>query len=156
METAGPSNREVDQARTQVEKKWRANAEKVAFAKGFPGRLTDWAAAEGKTVERVLSIGAARALLFSDGTFLIVAASEPEPAVLIAALLAARPLLERHHPKGYETLDRHISTDRELQRRARLENIMGAIRNNLPQIPELKEALRRFVRELEDREDKEG
>ncbi|MDC4226183.1 MAG: hypothetical protein MPW15_18505 [Candidatus Manganitrophus sp.] len=72
-----------------------------------------------------------------------------EPADLIAALLAARPFLESHHGKAYETLDQYISSDKETQRMARLENIMGAIRNNLPQIPELKDELRRF---LDDKE----
>lgn len=75
--------------------------------------------------------------------------SDPEPADLIAALLAARPALESRHGRAYEALDRYIASDKETQRMARLENIMGAIRNNLPQIPELKDALRRF---LEDRE----
>lgn len=72
-----------------------------------------------------------------------------EPADLISALLVARPFLESHHGKAYETLDQYIASDKETQRMARLENIMGAIRNNLPQIPELKDELRRF---LEDKE----
>lgn len=153
METVGPSDREVEKARKYVEKKWRANADKVSFAKAFPGRLSDWGAAEGKTVAQALAVGAsARAVIFTDGAFLIASSSEPEPAVLIAALLAARPLLERHHPEAYGTLDQHIATDREMQRMARLENILGAIQNNLPQIPELKDELRRLLRELEEKD----
>jgi hypothetical protein len=88
-------------------------------------------------------------VIFSDGTFIVTASPDLEPADLIAALLAARPFLESHHAKAYETLDQYITSDKETQRMARLENIMGAIRNNLPQIPELKEELRRF---LEDQE----
>ncbi|MDC4205593.1 MAG: hypothetical protein MPW14_23070 [Candidatus Manganitrophus sp.] len=88
-------------------------------------------------------------VIFSDGTFVVASPPDVEPADLIAALLAARPFLESHHGKAYETLDQYISSDKETQRMARLENIMGAIRNNLPQIPELKDELRRF---LDDKE----
>jgi hypothetical protein len=88
-------------------------------------------------------------VIFSDGTFVVASPPDVEPADLIAALLAARPFLEIHHANAYETLDQYITSDKETQRMARLENIMGAIRNNLPQIPELKDALRRF---LDDKE----
>lgn len=88
-------------------------------------------------------------VIFSDGTFVVASPPDVEPADLIAALLAARPFLESHHANAYETLDQYIASDKETQRMARLENIMGAIRNNLPQIPELKDELRRF---LDDKE----
>jgi len=65
--------------------------------------------------------------------------------VLIASLLEAKPFLERHHQTAYEMLDQLIVQDKELQRMARLENIMGAIYNNAPQIPELKQALQNFL-----------
>lgn len=133
-----------------VEKKWKINAEKVAFAKTFPGRLIDWTSAEGKKIERVVAAGPSSVVvLFSDGTFVVTASPDLEPADLIAALLAARPFLESYHAKAYEALDQYIASDKETQRMARLENIMGAIRNNLPQIPELKEELRRFLDETE-------
>jgi hypothetical protein len=35
--------------------------------------------------------------------------------------------------------------DRDLSRRARLENILGAIRHNAADIPELKDAVRRLA-----------
>lgn len=86
-------------------------------------------------------------VIFSDGTFVVAAPPDIEPADLISALLTARPFLETHHANAYETLDQYIASDKETQRMARLENIMGAIRNNLPQIPELKDELRRFLEE---------
>jgi hypothetical protein len=88
-------------------------------------------------------------VIFTDGTFVVTPSPDLEPADLIAALLTARPSLESHHGKAYETLDQYIASDKEIQRMARLENIMGAIRNNLPQIPELKKELRRFLEETE-------
>lgn len=139
-----------------VEKKWQTNMEKVAFAKSFPGRLMKWEAAVGKKIERAVSIDADRAgmVVFEDGTFILIPSPDLPPAELIRSLLAGRAFLERFHPEAYGELDRWIATDKEMQRMARLENIMGAIRNNLPQIPELKEELKRFLeREEQSREE---
>jgi hypothetical protein len=132
-----------------VEKKWQTNMEKVAFAKSFPGRLMRWDAAVGKKVERTVAIDEGRTgmVLFDDGTFIFIPAPDPAPADLIRTLLAGRSFLERYHQGAYTELDRWIATDKEMQRMARLENILGAIRNNLPQIPELKEKLKQFLEE---------
>jgi hypothetical protein len=40
-----------------------------------------------------------------------------------------------------------VKQDRDATRAARLEKIIGAIRNNLEQIPELKDRIRRLVKE---------
>lgn len=132
-----------------VGKKWQTNMEKVAFAKAFPGRLVKWEMAVGKKIERVVFVNAKETGLavFDDGTFIFIPSPDPEPADLIQALLAGRIFIDRHHPEAYQELDRWIATDKEMQRMARLENIMGAIRNNLPQIPELKEKLKQFLKE---------
>lgn len=123
--------------------------EKVAFAKAFPGRLMTWESAVGKKVEQVVSVSGREAglVVFEDGTFILIPSPDLEPADLIQALLAGRPFLERRHPAAFTELDRWIATDKEMQRMARLENIIGAIRNNLPQIPELKDRLKKFLEE---------
>ncbi len=130
-----------------VEKKWQTNREKVAFAKSFPGRLMKWDAAIGKKVERVVFVHEKETglAIFEEGTFIFIPSPDPEPAELIQSLLAGRSFLEPYYKEAYSELDQWISADKEMQRKARLENIMGAIRNNLPQIPELKEALKRFL-----------
>ena len=46
---------------------------------------------------------------------------------------------------AYAPLDEKIATDRALQRQARLSNIMGAIQNNIGQIPEIEAALQQFL-----------
>lgn len=132
-----------------VQKKWQTNMEKVAFAKAFPGRLMTWETAVGKKIEQVVSVGGRETglVMFEDGTFIFIPSPDLEPADLIQALLAGRPFLERRHQAAFTELDRWIATDKEMQRMARLENIMGAIRNNLPQIPELKERLKKFLDE---------
>ena len=60
-----------------VEEKWKANLEKVAFMKQFPGLLGNWEALTGKTIKAVIPLkgkqGAA-VLVCTDGTFTIVPA----------------------------------------------------------------------------------
>jgi len=131
-----------------VEKKLRSNAKKVSFVKSFPGRLKDWDATIGKTIERVVrgDKGEMGLIIFSDASFISLSFSEQEPGPLLRSLLAAQLFLEPHYPEAYQTLAQLITEDKEMQRMARLENIMGAIENNLPQIPELKDALKDFLK----------
>jgi len=67
-----------------VEEKWKANLEKVAFMKQFPGLLGNWDALAGKTIKAVIPLkgkqGAA-VLVCTDGTFTIVPPMAPEPYV---------------------------------------------------------------------------
>jgi hypothetical protein len=127
------------------EEKWAANREKVAYAMAFPGLLRDWNAARGKAVDTVIESGEVRVVVFTDGTFLLASARDLDPAAVVAALATARARLEPPHAEGYATLDRLAARDRDLSRRARLENILGAIRHNAADIPELKDAVRRLA-----------
>lgn len=133
--------------------KWQANREKVARAKSFPGQLSSWAGAAGKRVENVILVDGhpVSVVIFADKTFLIAASVEPEPAQILAALLAARSRLDSAYPQAYRELDDHISRDKELTRKARLDNIIGAIRNNLDQLPELPDALEKLLADLKKR-----
>jgi diglucosylglycerate octanoyltransferase len=132
------------------EDKWKANIEKVAFMKCFPGLITNWAATAGKTIEAVRPLkgkeGAA-VIIFTDGSFIPTPPLGPEPWELGEALHAARPLVERVHHDAYVHYDRLLAKDKEAVRAARLEKILGAIRNNLDQIPELRERLKQLVQE---------
>ena len=134
-----------------IEKKWKANLEKVSFAKGFPGLIRQWEDVVGQSVLAIVPIDGKPdlVLIFEGGKFAFISPMEPQPAELLAGLAAARPYLEPYHQAAYETLDRFSQDDREMQRMARLENIVGAIRNNLAQIPELKETLRKLLEELD-------
>jgi hypothetical protein len=133
-----------------VEEKWKANQAKVAFMKAFPGLTLSWTAVQGKTIEAVAALtgrpGGA-VLVLSDGNFVVAPPIAPEPWELGEGLHAARPALEPKHPQAYRELDRLVQQDRDALRAARLEKIIGAIKNNLEQIPELKERLRRLVDE---------
>lgn len=131
-----------------VEEKWKANQEKVAFMKRFPGLTLAWDQVQGKTVEAVMPLSSkpgAAVLVFSDGSFTVVPPLEPEPWELGDGLGVARQVLEPKHPQAYQEYDRLARTDKEALRAARLEKILGAIQNNLDQIPELKDRLRQLV-----------
>jgi len=132
------------------EDKWKANMEKVAFMKKFPGLRVNWDSLVGKTIESVTSIKGTvgdAVLIFDDGSFVVTPPLKPEPSDLREALHRARHQLEPKHPQAYAEYDRLAAKDKAAQRAARLENILGAIHNNLPHIPELKDRLKELVEE---------
>ena len=133
-----------------VEEKWKANQEKVAFSKQFPGLTLDWKTCEGKSVQAVTPLtgkqGAA-VVVFTDGSFTVVPPLTPEPWELGQALVDARAHLEPQHKAAYVVYDRLAKKDRDALKSARLEKIVGAIQNNLDQIPELKTRLKELVKE---------
>jgi len=121
-----------------IEEKWQANREKVSFAKTFPGMVSKWESLCGKTLERVVPIGNKKGCLFifSGGLFTFIPLSIPEPSNLLLALEAGRPWLETFHTEAYRTLDALIARDRELQRKARLDKLLSAVKNNYPANPD--------------------
>lgn len=124
--------------------------EKVAFAKQFPGLTLDWRICEQKTIETVVPLTGkpgASVIVFTDGSFTIAPLLAPEPWELSQALLDARTHLEPKHREAYEEFDRLTKKDKETLRSARLEKIIGAIHNNVEQIPELKDRLKELVKE---------
>ncbi len=124
--------------------------QKVAFAQQFPGLLLSWHACQGKTIRAVLPLTGkpgAMVIVFTDATFAIVPPLAPEPWAIGQALIDARAQLESAHRTAYEEYDRLAQKDREALRSARLEKILGAIHNNLEQIPELKDRLKELVKE---------
>lgn len=133
-----------------VEEKWKANQEKVAFSKQFPGLTLDWKACEGKTVQAVVALSGkqgAAVLVFTDGAFTIVPPLAPEAWEFGQALIDARAYLEPNHPAAYLEYDRLAKQDKEALKSARADKIIGAIENNLEQIPELKDRLKALVKE---------
>lgn len=133
-----------------TEDKWKANMEKVAFTKHFPGLTLNWTLCEGKTIERMIPLSGkpgTSVIVFTDGSFTVAPPLAPEPWELGQALLDARQHLEPKHREAYQEYDRLAMQDREALRSARLEKIIGAIQNNLEQIPELKNRLKELVKE---------
>ena len=137
-----------------VEAKWKANQDKVAFLKQFPGLVTSWSQAIGRTIEDVKIIDSkpnTAVVMFSDGSFAVVSLPVVEPQELTAGLLEARDILENRHREAFAEYDRLDQIDKEAGRVARLENIVGAIQNNLEHIPELKDRIQALVQEWESK-----
>lgn len=137
-----------------VEEKWKANQKKVSFMKQFPGLLTSWENANGKTIQAVKPLPSkphTAVLVFSDGCFTIAPPPAPEPWDLGQGLQAARAELAPTHPEAFAEYDRLVQQDQRALRNARAEKIIGAIQNNLEKIPELKDQIRQLVLEWEPR-----
>jgi len=133
-----------------MEEKWKANMEKVAFIKQFPGLAGSWEQIEGKTIEAVTPLPSKpgfATLVFTDGSFIVAPPLDTQPKELGEGLNTARASLEPRHPEPYKEYDRLVKQDKNTTRAARLEKIIGAIRNNLEQIPELQDRIRQLVKE---------
>lgn len=132
------------------EEKWKANMEKVAFIKQFPGLAGSWEQIKGKTIETVTPMPSKpgyATLVFTDGSFIVAPPLDTQPKELGEGLTAARASLEPRHPEPYKEYDRLVKQDKNATKAARLEKIIGAIQNNLEQIPELKDRIRQLVKE---------
>ena len=124
--------------------------EKVAFAQQFPGLTLNWNDCISKTIQTIVPLtgkpGAA-VVVFTDGCFTVVPPLAPEPWAIGQALIDARAHLEPAHQAAYTEYDRLAKKDKDALRSARLEKIIGAIHNNMEQIPELKDRLKALVKE---------
>ncbi len=130
--------------------KWQANMEKVAFMKDFPGLAFNWEQVAGKTIESVTPLPSRpgyATLVFTDGSFLVAPALNTQPGELGEGLNSARAELKSKHPGPYKEYERLAKRDKDATRSAKADKILGAIRNNLEQIPELKDRIRQLVKE---------
>jgi hypothetical protein len=133
-----------------IEAKWAANQANADAARDFPGRLTDWEACRDKRIAQVLPLrrvpGAI--LVMDDGTFAVVGKLDPTTVAIRDGLEAAAVYLRPRYPEAFAELERLAAQDRALSRRARLEKILGAVTNNIRDIPELKRELEQLLRRL--------
>ena len=133
-----------------TDEKWKANLAKVAFMKQFPGLLESWKETAGKTIKAIVPLKSKPeevVVIFSDGSFVLAPAHVPEPWELTDGLTEARSVLEPSHREAYAEHDRLTAKDRDATRAARTDKIIGAIQNNLEQIPDLKERIKALVKE---------
>jgi hypothetical protein len=128
---------------------------RLAFVRDFPGRLESWADAAGKRVAQVHSgPDAATLVLFDDGSFLVTGTWAGPPDDLQTLLLDARSVIEPFQPAAYAQLDTLRGEEAEAMRLGRMEKVVGAVQNNLAQIPELREALLELLQPLEEAPDR--
>jgi len=119
--------------------------EKAEHVLAFPGLLRSWVEAAGKRVERVVKHADVCLVVFDDGCSLVARSGPDRADDLLAVLQAARGALEPHQAAAYAELDRLAAAEREAMRLARMEKVLGAVETNLPQVPELREELKRLL-----------
>ncbi len=131
------------------EAKWKANQEKVAFLKQFPGLVRSWDEMAGRAVTSVTSIeqSEAKVLMLDNGSFAIVPPLAPEPKQLRDGIAAVQTQIRSLYPDAYREYEKLAQRDREATRVARIENILGAIHNNLEDLPELQDRIRLLVKQ---------
>ncbi|OOH71627.1 hypothetical protein BOX30_02290 [Leptospirillum ferriphilum] len=136
-----------------VEQKWKINREKNEHARTCPGLVTlDQAA--GKMLRETLSLTLSdqsrlTILLFEDGLFSVVGEVPLQPSHILPVLDKIREKIEVFFPDFYQTLDKLAQEDRRIQVLARMENILGAIRNNASSNPELLQSVKALITEME-------
>ena len=129
--------------------KWKANQDKVALLKSFPGLLASWENSRGLTLEYTVPFPDKKpytSLVFSNGRFGISSPLVQEPQLLTSGLQLVRPHLENRYPDSFQEYDRLHAVDQEIGRQLRLENILNAIDHNVASLPELKSRIRDLVR----------
>jgi hypothetical protein len=139
-----------------VEQKWKINREKNEHARTCPG-LVSPDQAKGKILQETLSLtlpdqSRLTILLFEHGLFSVVGDMSLQPAQLLPVLESVRQKIEPLFPDFYRRLDQLAEDDRRIQVLARMENILGAIRNNASSHPELLASVKALVEELESGE----
>ena len=137
---------------SNIPKKWKANQVKVAFVKQFPGLLKTWEEVRGKKIAQVIPLTkrTGTLLIMEDKTFTVVPKFDLDPAELQEGLRIAKDTLKEHYTQAYNELERLQAHDIELTRQSRLENILGAVENNISNIPELKKELSKLLTRLPD------
>lgn len=133
---------------SSIEQKWAANEEKTAFIKTFPGLFLTWSKSIGKKVIKVIPLkdGTGSVLMMEDGAFTVAGRIDPTIHQIFEGIQSLRPELVSRFVQAYRELDEKVALDKEMTRKARLEKILGAIQNNMAEIPELKEEISKFLK----------
>jgi hypothetical protein len=121
-----------------AEEKWKASEEKVAYAKAFPSLMTT---DEAKPVAKTFPLKNATLVLFDDSTFTFQPLDTMNVSWYMDNLREAKTHLYDLHKEAFDKLDELIKRDAELTRLSRMEKILGAIVNNIVEIPELRDEI---------------
>lgn len=76
-----------------------------------------------------------------------------DPAIRLSVMDQARPYLQPLYPDWYQTFDDLKQRDYQLTQEARLEKILGAIANNIDEVPGLEAEIIKLGKMLERGED---
>jgi len=139
---------------SKTEEKWKINRQKNEFARTIPCKIEPNSML--KTVFKTFlpSAKSIELCVYENNTFSLSHANTFDDAQLvIESIEIVRPYLEKHYPDFYQEYDKWVLLDKEATRKARLEKILGAIANNMAEIPELKDEIIKLGKMLENGED---
>lgn len=138
---------------SKTEEKWRINRQKNEFARTIPGKVSP---STFKVRYRTFlpSSKSIELCVYENNTFSLSDEKAFEDAQLVIETVElVRPYLEQSYPEFYQEYDKWAALDKEATRKARLEKILGAIANNMAEIPELKDEIIKLGKMLENGED---
>jgi hypothetical protein len=139
---------------SKTEEKWKINRQKNDFARTIPCKILPDNILQiiHKTV--LPSAKSIELCIYENQTFSVSQPNTFEDAQLVIECVEiVRPYLEKFYPDFYQEYDRWVQLDKEATRKARLEKILGAIANNMAEIPELKDEIIKLGKMLENGED---
>jgi len=139
---------------SKTEEKWKINRQKNDFARTIPCKIEP--DNNLKTIYKTFLPSAKNVELciYENNTFSLSQSNTFDDAQLvIESIEIVRPYLEKHYPDFYQEYDKWVLLDKEATRKARLEKILGAIANNMAEIPELKDEIIKLGKMLENGED---
>lgn len=138
---------------SKTEEKWKINRQKNEFARTIPGKVSP-AALKIRYRTFLPSSKNTELCVYENNTFSLSDENAFEDAQLVIETVElVRPYLERFYPEFYQEYDKWVQLDKEATRKARLEKILGAIANNMAEIPELKDEIIKLGKMLENGED---
>ncbi len=136
---------------SEVENKWRINREKNAAVR----QLAEFAFADQQSKEVEIRFEEPCCIeCYANGTLWV--ADEKvwdKPEKIWQIVYKLRDWLNKHHPQYLDKVDEWEAKDKEAARKARLAKIMGAIGNNLDDLPELKDEIVKLGRMIESGEE---
>lgn len=139
---------------SKTEEKWKINRQKNEFARSIPCKISP-----DNTLKVIhkTHLNCAKDIelcIYETHTFSLSNPDAFEDAqIVIETVELVRPYLEQQYPEFYQEYDKWVELDKEATRKARLEKILGAIANNMAEIPELKEEIIKLGKMLENGED---
>lgn len=139
---------------SKTEEKWKINRQKNEFARTIPCKIPPDNTLKVLYKTFLPSAKNIELCVYDNHSFSLSDDSAFEDAQLvIETVTLVRPYLEKFYPEFYQEYDNWVQLDKEATRKARLEKILGAIANNMAEIPELKEEIIKLGKMLENGED---
>lgn len=139
---------------SKTEEKWKINREKNEFARTIPCKVSPDMHLKVLFKTVLPSKKSIELCIYENHTFSLSDPNAFDDAQLVLETVEiVRPYIEKYYPEFYQEYDKWVLLDKEATKKARLEKILGAIANNMAEIPELKDEIIKLGKMLENGED---